>query len=186
MCHAFSNSFKGRFSSSAHRACGFTFLELVVALLIAGVMVTGALPHVQAMRHATALKSETHRFQKAFSLARNTAITQRIPVTLCPVNATFHCANDWSLPLAVIRDTPISSTPRQNVVRIFPAHHESRITYNRRWPQIRYSPLGHTSGFNGSFNLCSGAETGRKLVLSQLGRLRLDSAPVSCPQDAPD
>ncbi|WP_447894291.1 GspH/FimT family pseudopilin [Vreelandella sp. GE22] len=164
----------------AHRDRGMTFLELVVALFIMGLLTTGALPHLQALNQRTALKGEINRFQRAFSLARNTAITRRETVTLCPVTAAFRCSDDWSLPLAVIDGAPRQSAEPQRILRIFPAHPKSRITYNRQWRQVRYTPLGHASGYNGSFKLCSGANAGKELVLSQLGRLRVDSASVPC------
>ncbi|WP_447926986.1 pilus assembly FimT family protein [Vreelandella sp. EE27] len=100
-----------------HRASGMTFLELVVALFIIGLLTTGALPHLQALNQRTALKGEINRFQRAFSLARNTAITRRETVTLCPVTAAFRCSDDWSLPLAVI-----DGAPRQSAERRAPAH----------------------------------------------------------------
>ncbi|UYF99396.1 GspH/FimT family pseudopilin [Halomonas sp. GD1P12] len=161
-------------------AGGFTLLELVVALLIAVILTHGASSHLQALGHAVALKSEINRFQRAFSLARNTAITKRRTVTLCPITHARQCSNDWSQPLAVIETALDGGHASRRVVRIFPTHPDSDITYNRGWRQVRYTPLGHTSGFNGTFYLCNGADTGRVLVLSQLGRLRVNEQRPDC------
>ncbi|MGO3004639.1 MAG: pilus assembly protein, partial [Halomonas sp.] len=60
----------------------------------------------------------------------------------------------------------------------------TQVTYSRGWSRIRYDPMGYTSGFNGSFTVCAGHRAegaqGQKLVLSQLGRLRIDEAPIDC------
>lgn len=170
-------------STRCKRAGGFTFLELIVALAVAGITLAGALPALQSLGHKAALTSDVNRLQQAFSLARNTAITRRATVTLCPVDAALRCTSDWRRPLAVVTGAPEGEIDRHHVIRLFPAREGSHITYNRGWPQVRYTRLGHASGYNGRFELCSGA-LGRRLVLSQLGRLRLDPATPACSDQA--
>ncbi|MFG6668759.1 GspH/FimT family protein [Halomonas sp. HNIBRBA4712] len=167
------------FAARAH-VCrsGFTFLELLVALALAGLLALGSLSPLRAVGHSAALKSEANRFQQAFALARNTAITQRTRVVVCPLDAARRCDDDWSRPLAVI--LPAGEGRARRLVRVFEPHPQSRVRYNRRWRQVHYTPLGHASGFNGTFELCNAGDTGRRLVLSQLGRLRVDRARIEC------
>ena len=63
---------------------GFTLLELLVTLLLLGIVAVMGLPSFQALGERTAQASEINRLQSAFSLARNTAISQRRQITLCP------------------------------------------------------------------------------------------------------
>ncbi|WP_386080064.1 GspH/FimT family pseudopilin [Vreelandella sp. F11] len=166
-------------------AGGFTLLELLVTLLLLGIMAAWGVPSFQALAERTAQTSEVNRFQSAFSLARNTAISQRRQLTLCPAAENRKaCANDWSGELMIVAGDKTDNITKDDILRIVPAQQGIQVTYNRGWSRIRYSSLGYTSGYNGSFAICSsnGAEgsQGKRLVLSQLGRLRIDEAPIDC------
>ena len=84
----------------------------------------------------------------------------------------------------IVLGNKTDSITEDDILRIVPAQQGIQVTYNRGWSRIRYSSLGYTSGYNGSFSICSsnGAEgaQGKRLVLSQLGRLRIDEAPIDC------
>lgn len=164
---------------------GFTLLELLITLLLVGIIAAWGLPNFKALGERTAQTSEINRFQSAFSLARNTAISQRSQVTLCPAAENHQACHDgWSGELMIVRGSQTEDIPADDILRIVPAQQGTQVTYSRGWSRIRYSPLGYTSGYNGSFAICSssGAEgsQGKKLVLSQLGRLRIDEAPIDC------
>ncbi|NAO98529.1 prepilin-type N-terminal cleavage/methylation domain-containing protein [Halomonas sp. MG34] len=164
---------------------GFTLLELLITLLLVGIIAAWGLPNFQALGERTAQTSEVNRFQSAFSFARNTAISRRRQLTLCPASQNREaCANDWGGELMIVWGNKTDSITEEDILRIVPAQQGTQVTYNRGWSRIRYSPLGYTSGYNGSFAICStsGAvgSKGKKLVLSQLGRLRIDEAPIDC------
>lgn len=164
---------------------GFTLLELLITLLLVGIIAAWGLPNFQALGERTAQTSEVNRLQSAFSLARNTAISQRRQVTLCPTTENREaCADDWSGELMIVRGDKTESIAADDILRIMHAQQDTQVTYSRGWSRIRYSALGYTSGYNGSFAICSGSGTedsqGKKLVLSQLGRLRIDEAPIDC------
>lgn len=164
---------------------GFTLLELLVTLLLVGIIAAWGLPNFQALGERITKTSEVTRFQSAFSLARNTAISQRRQLTLCPASENRKaCTKDWSGELMILRGDKTYNIAEDDILRIVPAQKGTQVTYSRGWSRIRYSPLGYTSGYNGSFAICSsnGAEgsQGKKLVLSQLGRLRIDEAPIDC------
>jgi type IV fimbrial biogenesis protein FimT len=164
---------------------GFTLLELLITLLLVGIVAAWGLPNFQALGERTAQTSEVNRLQSIFSLARNTAISQRRQITLCPAAEDRKaCTSDWSGALMIIKGDQKDNVKANDILRIMPAEQGTQVTYSRGWSRIRYSPLGYTSGYNGSFNVCSGnsrhASQGKKLVLSQLGRLRIDEAPIDC------
>ena len=167
------------------KTSGFTLLELLVVLLLVGIIATWGVPKFQAFGERAAQTSEINRLQSAFSLARNTAISQRRQLTLCPASEDRKaCAKDWSGELMIVLGNKTDSITDADIVRIVPAQQGTQVTYNRGWSRIRYSSLGYTRGYNGSFHICAsngeeGAQ-GKKLVLSQLGRLRIDEAPIDC------
>lgn len=166
-------------------ASGFTLLELLVTLLLVGILAAWGLPNFQAMGERTALTSEVNRLQSAFSLARNTAISQRRQITLCPATESHQaCQQEWSGELMIVRGDKTENISEDDILRIVPPQQGAQVTFNRGWSRIRYNSLGYTSGYNGSFAICSGSgaegSRGKKLVLSQLGRLRIDEAPIDC------
>ncbi len=167
-------------------AGGFTLLELLITLLVVGIVAAWGLPNFQALGERTAQTSAVTRLQSAFSLARNTAISQGHPLTLCPADKKRRaCTNNWSGELILVRGDKTESIATNDILRIFPGQQGNHIRYSRGWSRILYSPLGYTQGYNGSFTLCSsrrteGGSEGKKLVLSQLGRLRVDEAPIDC------
>tara|TARA_R110001599_G_scaffold151703_2_gene336593 strand:- start:114 stop:650 length:537 start_codon:yes stop_codon:yes gene_type:complete len=175
----------GRINTHTLPEGGFTLLELLITLMLVGIIAAWGLPNFQALGERTAQTSEVNRLQSTFSLARNTAISQRRQITLCPADEEHRaCASEWSGALMIVKGDQTDNVKADDILRIMPAEQGTQVTYSRGWSRIRYSPLGYRSGYNGSFNVCSGnsrhASQGKKLVLSQLGRLRIDEAPIDC------
>ncbi|WP_435100671.1 GspH/FimT family pseudopilin [Arhodomonas sp. AD133] len=81
---------------------GFTFIELIVALVVASILVAMAVPHYQDMAERNRLTSATNDFVGALNLARSTAVTQGQTVNLCQSDASVSprtCTNNaqWDL-----------------------------------------------------------------------------------------
>jgi len=64
------------------RRAGFTLLELVIVLFLAGLLLGLALPRVSALRNRSAVRSATGELGAAFSTARSAAIAQRASVAV--------------------------------------------------------------------------------------------------------
>lgn len=164
---------------------GFTLLELLVVILLMGIMATLAMPSFIAFGERNALSAAVNQLQSTLAFARNTAITRRIEVTVCPADDDRSaCGSEWSGELMVVKGNQTDNVQADDIVRVIATGQGTQVTYSRGWSRIRYSSLGFTSGYNGSFAICSGNGTeksqGKKLVLSQLGRLRIDEAPIDC------
>ncbi|CAH1043280.1 GspH/FimT family pseudopilin [Halomonas sp. TD01] len=163
------------------RTQGFTLIELVIALLLISALAAWGMPNFQALGRNTAVTADINRLQSAFSLARNTAITQRKTATVCPTNTQRDaCTSDWSNALLVFKGDSVSQITSSDVIRVFPAEKTTTVTYNRSRRRVSYSTLGHTNGFNGRFYICAASAPGRVLVLSRMGRLRIDETPADC------
>lgn len=166
-------------------ADGFTLLELLITLLLVGIVAAWGLPNLQALGKRTAQTSAVNRLQSAFALARNTAISQRRQMTVCPATQDHTtCDGQWSHALMIVKGDKTESIQADDILRVIPAQQDTDVAYSRGWSRIRYNTLGYTSGYNGSFTICSGSgaqgSQGKKLVLSQLGRLRIDETPIDC------
>ncbi|MCZ0928743.1 MULTISPECIES: GspH/FimT family pseudopilin [Halomonadaceae] len=169
------------------KARGFTLLELLVTLLVMGIIAVWGIPSFQALGERTARTGEINRLQTALGFARQTAITQRRSITLCPIadsQTTSRCGDNWSQALMVVRGDQTEDIATIDILRTFPASERIDIRYSRGWRRIRYDALGHSSGYNGRFILCPQGEKSRSrgstLILSQLGRWRVAPSPTQC------
>lgn len=164
---------------------GFTLLELMIVVLLVGILAQWGLPALSGVSERNALRAETSRLQSALTLARHTAITRQTPVTVCPTNAErSHCTSQWSAALLVMTGDVSGDVSAEDIVRVFPAGSGTQTRYRTDRNRVRYSRLGHTSGFNGSFTVCpqpmSADTMGQALILSRYGRLRSAPEAVDC------
>lgn len=92
------------------KTTGFTLIELLITLALMGILAAWGLPNFQALGERSAVASEVNRLQTVLTLARNTAITQRRDVTVCPINsartACLSGTNNWSGELVVFTGKP--------------------------------------------------------------------------------
>lgn len=167
------------------RARGFTLIELLVVLGLVGALAVWGVPRFQSLGERTAITSEVNRLQSALSLARSTAVTQRVDITLCPANANHSTclSDDWSGELMIINGDKTRGISQSEIVRLFPP--TAGVNVSKNGPaRIKYTPLGHATGFNSTFSICpehaARRAQGADLVLSVLGRARVVEEPVDC------
>jgi prepilin-type N-terminal cleavage/methylation domain-containing protein len=136
---------------------GSSLLELLLALVIAGLLFCIALPKFGFFRDQLAVGEEAGRIAAAHRRARITAILESHPVAL---NITPD-----SLRIAVIADSGTAWTAPG------PSAHGVTLAGGSR--QVTFSPEGITIGVsNVTFRLTRGAAS-RTVVVSRLGRLRV-------------
>ena len=136
---------------------GYTLLEIVLSLVIAGLLLGIALPRFGAFRDQLAVREESGRIAAAHRRARITAILQSRPVvlTIGPDSLTIVAEADSGVPWS----------------QAGPAAHGVTLAGGSR--ELTFSPLGITTGVsNATFRLTRGAFT-RTVVVSRLGRLRI-------------
>ena len=77
---------------------GFTLLELLVAILVAGVIITFGVPNLLEFSRNNAITAAANDMQSAIMTARTTAVRRRRPVTLCaspnPLDVAPSCNAD--------------------------------------------------------------------------------------------
>jgi prepilin-type N-terminal cleavage/methylation domain-containing protein len=67
---------------SSSLAPGFTLLELLVAMLIAGILLAFGVPRFNAARDSRSVRGAVDVLSSGFSLARETALARRAPVAV--------------------------------------------------------------------------------------------------------
>lgn len=136
---------------------GSSLLEVLLALVIAGLLLGIALPKFSVFRDQLAVGEEAGRIAAAHRRARITAILESHPVVLI-------IAPD-SLRVAIAADSGLAWTAPG------PSAHGVVLTGGSR--QLTFSPEGITTGVsNATFRLTRGAAS-RTVVVSRLGRLRV-------------
>jgi len=136
---------------------GFSLLELLLAIAIAGLLLGIALPQFGLFRDRLAVGAAAERIAAAHRRARITAILQSHPVVLT-IDAD-------SLSIVVEADSGA------NWKEPGPSAHGVALAGGSR--QLTFSPVGITAGLsNATFRLTRGAAI-RTVVVSRLGRLRM-------------
>lgn len=142
---------------------GFTILELIITLAIAGVILHFASDNYARWITSTQAKSYTTQLLTDLQYARQWAITHRITTTLCPFDPdTQDCGNDWTQGYAILQaNTPIriySGLPLQ-----------SHLSFNRN--KVSFNAQGHAPGSNGTFIYTGqGLSKTIEIVINVLGR----------------
>lgn len=169
---------------------GVTLIELLVVVALVAILASVGYPNLRAFGERNAHRVAVSQLQSALALARHSAITRNTDVFLCPQAAEEHeenaCGTDWSQTLLVVAHStqPLETA---NILRVLPGG-DARITYSRGWRRVKFNSLGHSSGHNGTFTVCAPATArGTDVILSQLGRSRIETAPGACqPSGLPD
>lgn len=161
-------------ASPALRQRGLTLIELLVVIAAAIVLMGWAVPGLQAMNARQEVAAEAYRIRTALSLARNTAITRRTPVIVCPSPDQQSCImDDWSAPLAIVLG-PLTGNgfDETALLRVVEASRGVSVSYRQDGKPVRYGVLGRPAGHNGTFRICGRHDQWAQLVLSNFGRVR--------------
>ncbi|MCG6659690.1 prepilin-type N-terminal cleavage/methylation domain-containing protein [Halomonas campisalis] len=154
---------------------GLTLIELLITLALLVILFGWAVPSLQALNARQQVAAEVMRLKTALALARNTAITRRTPVVVCPAAGDSNQCNgdlsDWTAPLLVMLNP---DTPEAQVLRRLPASPVLSLTY-RQDRAVRYTALGRASGHNGTFRICGRHDTGSQVIVSNFGRVRVNA-----------
>ena len=163
---------------------GFTLLEMLVVAALFSLLTLLSLPSFMAFGERNARTAAVNHLHSTLAYARQLAISEQTHVSVCATNQSRDtCLNDWHGDLLVMIGDRYHAIQQEDIVRIVPALPSIRISYTREKQRkaVKFNPLGFSKGYNGRFHICpDGAKTGSTLVISFLGRLRLDDKPHEC------
>jgi type IV fimbrial biogenesis protein FimT len=172
---------------SVPRRRGFTLLELMVALAVAGILLGVAVPGLGAWISEQELQDRADALQHALDVARSEAIKRGGRVDVCPgAGSCAGGAMPWEGGWAVVDDAarPPGSAP---IARERRASAGITIRGNRPVADyVSYTSLGHARRFDGAlqmgtFTLCRSGQRVRKVVLASSGRARTETSTERCP-----
>jgi len=165
-------------------APGFTLLELVVALAIAGALLFLGAPGLGGVLAERELEDRADALIHTLDRARSEAIKRGIRVHVCPV-ASGDCpgvAAPWERGWAIATDgAPAAIAPERR------APEGVTIRGNRPVADyVSYTSTGLARRVDGAlqmgtFTLCRRGQKARRIVLAQSGRARLERTAEACP-----
>jgi len=139
---------------------GLTLLELLVTIIVFSIVTSIAVSSFQWLSERNAASTTRSHIDRAFSVARFTAVTERTVVTICPLDAANKCTNDWSLPTAVFRDpsSDLRLTHTSQLVRFITLAPRGQLSPSNSFHGARkyfqYQADGGIRGTLGHFTWC--------------------------------
>ena len=160
---------------------GFTMIELLMALGIAGILAMIGAPAMGSLLARTRARTAEGALLDALQRARAAAVMHNGRVLVCPSQDGQHCdegdnwGRGWVVALDRDRDGQPDSGASPFVVQ-GALSAGTRVVSSRGRTRIAFHPNGGAAGSNASFTICATrARTGKAVVLSNSGRIRIDA-----------
>ncbi len=97
-----------RLNSCQRPDTGFTLIDVIVALVVAGVLLTIAVPSMHDFIQDSRITTNTNEIVLSLSLARTQAVTRHTTVSLCASDDGIDCtATEWELGWIVFTDNGV-------------------------------------------------------------------------------
>jgi type IV fimbrial biogenesis protein FimT/type IV fimbrial biogenesis protein FimU len=154
-----------------NKVLGFTLIEVMVAIAIAGIALTIAIPGLSSFTLSMRVDNEVSEIQRLLMTTRNAAINSGVQATLCPLAADDSCAanNNWAGRIGVITNNVLIKE-REAI--------ETGDLLQFGFNQVIYSPSGQLANNNiGAFNYCPQGKNdySRAVILALSGRTYLSA-----------
>lgn len=173
------------------RIHGFTLVELVVAMAVAAILVTIAVPHLRVFVQNSRIGTQTNDLISDISLARSEAIKSGATATVCSSTVGLACdgGGNWTNGRLVWTDTNGNGVLDAGETRRFREQAAGANTLNVDVAadpltfSNRGAPTGALAGQTITFRVCDdrGAANGRTIVINPLGQARASVPPALCP-----
>jgi len=156
---------------------GFTLIELIITLVIAGILLSIGIPSFNSFLKNNQLTTQINELVTSINLTRSEAIKRGFSSTICKSNTGTSCAGNWTDGWIVFDDQNADGAvdAGETIIRAHDAlKGGNTLTFGTK-NRITYSSQGIAVGFNDTFKLCDnrGATKAKGLVVSNTGRARL-------------
>jgi type IV fimbrial biogenesis protein FimT len=166
-----------------HKHSGFTLLELMFVLIVAGILVAVAVPALRNIFASAQLATQANEFVTAITLARSEAVRRSVPTFVTPLNAG-DAANEWGPGWQVWADANDNGAQDANeLLRQFePMPAGMTLDSTNNVAQLEFRPTGFLSGVADTLQLRKTGcvrDQARDIDLSATGRPNVSR--VACP-----
>ena len=159
------------FTRPKNKVHGFTLIEVMVTVAIAGIAIAIAIPGLSSFTLQMRVDNEVSEIQRLLMTTRNAAINSGVQATLCPLAADDSCAanNNWAGRIGVVTNNVLIKE-REAI--------EQGDVLQFAFNQVVYAPSGQLANNNtGAFTYCpqGNDELSRAVILALSGRSHLSS-----------
>ena len=169
----------------------FTVLELLLTLTLAAILLVAGVPAFERFTQRQHLRAAIGNLHNDLLAARSEAVFRNISAVACPGAEDGGCSgsSDWSSGWIVFVDDngDRQYQPEELLIRHGQVFEVVTIRGSAGRSSIRFLPDGSAPGSNGTLGFCGtgGPEQARKLVISNIGRIRRDGYPDINPDRCP-
>lgn len=176
---------------------GFTLLELMITIAIAGILLGVAIPSFTSIISSNRLTTYANDLVTALNLARSEAVKRGTQVTIRRISTTsaqwesgwdVFVDSDGSNAFNDDGDAVLCETGEDCLLRTYPALPSSYTlrtsTGTTYQDYAAFLPSGLSSRVIGdTFRLCNGSDTAtsRAITINAIGRVRVLTSAASCP-----
>jgi type IV fimbrial biogenesis protein FimT len=177
--------------TGVHRHTAFTVLELLVTLVIAAILLLTAVPAFQQFSWRQHMRAAVGNLHNDLLVARSEAVFRNISVVACPGDPAGGCqgSSDWSDGWIVFADDSgdRQHQPAETLIRRGQVFEALAISGSAGRRSVRFLADGSAPGSNGTIGFCGlgGPALARRLVISNIGRIRRDDYPAIDPANCP-
>ena len=169
---------------SRYKQRGFSLLELLVTLGLAGTLASLALPSMARLMASSQLTGATNQLIGEITFARSEAAIRARQTVLCPSIDGAQCSTSghWTQGRLVFLDLNKNRTrdAGETILLYGPSLPKALVMRTSRYrPLLRFQPTGFAAGSNLTVTVCHPwLEEGRRVIVANSGRPKL--APASC------
>jgi len=163
------------------RECGFTMVELLIALVVLFVVINFATLNWQGFVERQQGRQLRTHLRTTFQVARYEAIRNNRLVTMCPLDTTNNCVSAWEGPITVFLDQSNQKAllNPNDIIRTFESLEKGSLKASKSGPYERryfqFNPDGTVHGSIGNLTWCPTskfAQRGFQVVVNFAGRIR--------------
>ncbi len=162
---------------------GFSVLECLVVICILAILLVQGVPALRDYGLRQRMSAAMHALHTQLAMARNDAIRSGTEIVACPGNRETGCRSDshWD-PGWIVFDDANGDRQFQTTEKLLaaePGLQHLMIRSSSGRPYLRFVANGSAPGSNSSISFCDvrGPVAARKLVISNLGRIRREPMP---------
>ncbi|SEM96633.1 GspH/FimT family pseudopilin [Nitrosomonas marina] len=166
---------------------GFTLIELVVTLSVAGILLAVAAPNYQEFVQESRITAQSNSILSSMMLTKSEAIKRNSPATICPSTSGTACTGGtvWSNGWIVFADTNGDGVvdAGEEVIQVAAAFTGGNTLQTGGGDlRVTFSANGFSMGFNSTFSLCDsrGSAHSRAVILNNQGRVRTEKGSAVC------
>ncbi len=156
---------------------GFTLIEMMVTTVIIALLATVGLPTMNSFLNRTKARQDISQLNQLMSFTRSQALLRASRTTLCPLDASLQCSNQWNDTLSVFTDNDNSHTldSGEQLLSTLPANNNPHVLRSFNSQVISFDERGFAGVNTGSLGYCHNGRTpiGAAFIVSRNGRVRL-------------